>query len=116
MTASRIEAHHPNVVLVEKTVSRQAQERLLSKDISLVLNVKRPLLERIARCTGAEIVPAPDQIIKARPGYCDLFRVEKFVEELGSAGHPGKKLTKTLMFFDGCPRPLGFTVGIMTQI
>lgn len=110
MTASRIEAHHPNVVLVEKTVSRQAQERLLSKDISLVLNVKRPLLERIARCTGAEIVPAPDQIIKARPGYCDLFRVEKFVEELGSAGHPGKKLTKTLMFFDGCPRPLGFTV------
>eukprot|EP00250_Pteridium_aquilinum_P001811 c12023_g1_i2 orf=2594-6202(-) len=110
MTASRIEAHHPNVVLVEKTVSRQAQERLLNKDISLVLNVKRPLLERIARCTGAEIVPAPDQIIKARPGHCDLFHVERFVEELGSAGQSGKKLVKTLMFFDGCPRPLGCTV------
>ncbi|KAI5055795.1 hypothetical protein GOP47_0029658 [Adiantum capillus-veneris] len=110
MTASRIEAHHPNVVLVEKTVSRQAQERLLSKEISLVLNVKRPLLERIARCTGAEIVPAPDQIIKARLGHCDFFHVEKFVEDLGSAGQAGKLLTKTLMFFDGCPRPLGCTV------
>ncbi|MCO5576655.1 hypothetical protein L7F22_030470 [Adiantum nelumboides] len=110
MTASRIEAHHPNIVLVEKTVSRQAQERLLSKEISLVLNVKKPLLERIARCTGAEIVPAPDQIIKARLGLCDLFHVEKFVEDLGSAGQAGKALTKTLMFFDGCPRPLGCTV------
>jgi hypothetical protein len=32
---------------------RYAQELLLAKDISLVLNVKRPLLERLARCTGA---------------------------------------------------------------
>lgn len=110
MTVSRIEALHPNVVLVEKTVSRQAQERLLAKDISLVLNVKRPLLERIARCTGAEIVPAPEHLTKSRSGHCENFHVEKYVEELGSAGQGGKKLTKTLMFFEGCPRPLGCTV------
>ncbi|KAH7281274.1 hypothetical protein KP509_36G038800 [Ceratopteris richardii] len=110
MAASKIEAHRPNVVLVEKNVSRQAQEQLLAKEISLVLNVKRPLLERIARCTGAEIVPCPDQIMKAKLGHCDFFHVERFAEELGSVGQVGKSQGKTLMFFDGCPKPLGCTV------
>lgn len=32
---------------------RYAQELLLQKDISLVLNVKHELLDRVARCTGA---------------------------------------------------------------
>ena len=111
MTVSRIEAHHPNVVLVEKNVSGQAQEILLSKGIALVLNVKRPLLEHIARCTGAEVVPAPDHLMRAKSGYCDLFHVEKFIEELGTAGQARQPSARTLMFFEGCPRPLGCTVG-----
>ncbi|PPR99969.1 hypothetical protein GOBAR_AA20696 [Gossypium barbadense] len=53
MIIAKIEALHPNVLLVEKSVSSYAQEYLLEKEISLVLNVKRPLLERIARCSGA---------------------------------------------------------------
>ncbi|KAJ7560887.1 hypothetical protein O6H91_03G004700 [Diphasiastrum complanatum] len=110
MTVARIEAHHPNVLLVEKTVARFAQDRLLAKEISLVLNVKRPLLERIARCTGAQVVPSPDHLITPKTGHCELFHVEKFFEEHGSAGEGGKKLTKTLMFFEGCPKPLGCTV------
>lgn len=110
MTVTKIEAHHPNVLLVEKTVSRYAQEYLLAKEISLVLNIKRPLLERIARCTGAQIVPSVDNLTAPKLGHCEFFRVEKFVEEHGSAGQAGKKLLKTLMFFDGCPKPLGCTV------
>ena len=112
MTVSRIEAHRPNVVLVEKTISRQAQERLLAKDISFVLNVKRSLLERIARCTGAEIVPSPDHLLKAISGHCELFHVEKLKEELGTAGQARQPSARTLMFFEGCPRPLGCTVSI----
>ncbi|KAK4783149.1 hypothetical protein SAY86_007523 [Trapa natans] len=110
MAVAKIDAHHPNVLLVEKSVSRFAQDYILSKDISLVLNIKRPLLERIARCTGAHIVPSIDHLILPKLGSCDSFHVEKYVEEHGSAGQGGKKLTKTLMFFDGCPKPLGCTV------
>ncbi|PIN11587.1 Phosphatidylinositol-4-phosphate 5-kinase [Handroanthus impetiginosus] len=110
MAVAKIDAHHPNVLLVEKSVSRYAQEYLLAKNISLVLNVKRPLLERIARCTGAQIVPSIDHLSAPKLGYCDSFHVEKFLEDLGTAGHDGKKLTKTLMFFEGCPRPLGCTI------
>ncbi|KAL5995796.1 hypothetical protein ACLOJK_025866 [Asimina triloba] len=110
MAVAKIDAQEPDVLLVEKSVSRHAQECLLAKDISLVLNVKRPLLERIARCTGAQIVPSIDQMSSQKLGSCELFHVDKFLEEHGSAGQSGKKLVKTLMFFGGCPKPLGCTV------
>ncbi|XP_008797353.2 1-phosphatidylinositol-3-phosphate 5-kinase FAB1A-like isoform X2 [Phoenix dactylifera] len=110
MAVAKIDAHHPNVLLVEKSVSRFAQDYLLAKNISLVLNIKRPLLERIARCTGAQIVPSIDHLLSPKLGHCDLFHVEKYFEEHGSAGQGGRKALKTLMFFEGCPKPLGCTI------
>lgn len=110
MAVAKIDSHNPDILLVEKSVSRFAQEYLLAKDISLVLNIKRSLLERISRCTGAQIVPSIDQLTSPKLGYCDLFHVEKFVEKHVSTGQAVKKLAKTLMFFNGCPKPLGCTV------
>ncbi|CAO2828502.1 unnamed protein product [Amaranthus hypochondriacus] len=107
---SKIEAHRTNVLLVEKSVSSYAQEYLLEKDISLVLNVKRHVLERIARCTGAEITPSVDKISVAQLGHCELFRLEKVAEELEMVKQSNRKPSKTLMFFEGCPRRLGCTV------
>ena len=68
MAVAMIDAHRPNVLLLEKSVSRYAQEYILAKDISLVLNVKRPILERIARCTGAQIVPSIDHLSEEKIG------------------------------------------------
>ncbi|KAL1807694.1 hypothetical protein ACET3Z_024684 [Daucus carota] len=110
MIVSRIEAHRPNVLLVEKSVSSYAQEYLLAKEISLVLNVKKPLLQRIARCTSASVTPSIDKLSTARLGQCELFRIEKVSEDLEQAKHPQKKPSKTLMFFEGCPSRLGCTV------
>ncbi|CAI9766054.1 unnamed protein product [Fraxinus pennsylvanica] len=110
MAVAKIDVHNPDILLVEKSVSRYAQEYLLAKDISLVLNIKRPLLERIARCTGGQIVPSIDNLSSPKSGYCDMFHVERFSEEHGTAGQGGKKLVKTLMYFEGCPKPLGCTI------
>lgn len=110
MAVAKIDAQQPDVLLVEKSVSRYAQEYLLAKNISLVLNIKRPLLERIARCTGAQIVPSIDHLSSQKLGYCDMFHVQRFQEEHGTAGQGGKKLVKTLMYFEGCPKPFGCTV------
>ncbi|KAF7843680.1 1-phosphatidylinositol-3-phosphate 5-kinase FAB1B [Senna tora] len=110
MAVTRLTSQRPDVLLVEKSVSRYAQEDLLAKGVSLILNVKRPLLERIARCTGTPIVPSTDHLSSQKLGHCDIFHVEKFVEDLNSAGRGGKKTTKTLMYFEGCPKPLGFTI------
>ncbi|KAL0000184.1 hypothetical protein SO802_019786 [Lithocarpus litseifolius] len=110
MIISKIETLRPNVLLVEKSVSSYAQEQLLAREISLVLNVKRPLLERIAQCTGAIITPSIDKISTARLGHCELFRLERVSEEHETANQFNKKPSKTLMFFEGCPRRLGCTV------
>ncbi|KAD6794740.1 hypothetical protein E3N88_05636 [Mikania micrantha] len=110
MAVAKIDAHQPDVLLVEKSVSRYAQEYLLAKGISLVLNIKRPLLERVARCTGAQIVPSIDHLSSQKLGHCDLFHVQRFQEEHGTAGQGGKKLVKTLMHFEGCPKPFGCTI------
>ncbi|KAK9091702.1 hypothetical protein Sjap_024879 [Stephania japonica] len=107
---SKIESHRTNVLLVEKSVSSYAQEYLLAKEISLVLNVKRPLLDRIARCTGAVIVPSIENLSSARLGQCEVFRVERVIEESVTSNQPSKKTAKNLMYFEGCPRRLGCTV------
>ena len=82
MVVSRIAAHRPNVLLVEKSVSSYTQEYLLAKEISLVLNVKKSLLQRIARCTGASVTPSIDKLFTTRLGQCELFRIEKVSEDL----------------------------------
>ena len=110
MIVSKIEALRPNVLLVEKSVASCAQEYLLAKEISLVLNVKRPLLERIARCTGALITPSVDNLSTTQLGHCELFRLDRMVEQHENANQFNKKPSKTLMYFEGCPRRLGCTV------
>ncbi|XP_010552722.1 PREDICTED: putative 1-phosphatidylinositol-3-phosphate 5-kinase FAB1C isoform X2 [Tarenaya hassleriana] len=107
---AKIESLRPNVLLVEKSVSSYAQQYLLEKEISLVLNVKRSLLEQIARCTGALLCPSVDSISTARLGHCELFRTEKVMEQHEVGSQFNRKPSKTLMYFEGCPRRLGCTV------
>ena len=45
----------PDVLLVERSVARDAQDALLQLNVSLALNVKRSMLDRLARCTGAQV-------------------------------------------------------------
>ena len=51
----RIATFEPDILLVEKSVGRFAQEELLERGIALVLNVKRSVLDRLGRCTGAKV-------------------------------------------------------------
>lgn len=103
----------PNVVLVEKAVSRDVQESLQAKGITLVFDMKLPRLERIARCTGSHIVSSAEGLLNAKLKQCDTFRTEKVVEEYHFSYNEGaRRLAKTLMFFEGCPIPLFCTVSI----
>ena len=53
----RLLAARPNIVLVERTVSRLAQEMFLNAGVGLVLNVKYRVLERLARVTQVCVMP-----------------------------------------------------------
>ncbi|XP_033330522.2 1-phosphatidylinositol 3-phosphate 5-kinase fab1 isoform X2 [Megalopta genalis] len=104
-TVARITALGPDVVLVHRSVSRLAQDRLRECGVTLVLNVKLSVLERVARCTGATIVNTIDAHISARYmlGTCKKFYLRNFTSE--------KNGVKTLMYFEGCANPhLGATI------
>ncbi|XP_078260365.1 1-phosphatidylinositol 3-phosphate 5-kinase isoform X10 [Rhinoraja longicauda] len=99
----RIVDVRPNLVLVEKTVSRIAQDMLLENGITLVINVKPNVLDRVSRVTQGDLVMSMDQLLtKPRLGTCHKFFLQPFQLSNGHA--------KTLMFFEGCAQHLGCTV------
>ncbi|XP_023806774.1 1-phosphatidylinositol 3-phosphate 5-kinase isoform X3 [Oryzias latipes] len=99
----RIVDVRPNLVLVEKTVSRIAQEMLMEHGITLVINVKEQVLTRVGRMTQGDLVMSMDQLLtKPRLGTCHKFYMQPFTL-------PNNE-PKTLMFFEGCPPHLGCSV------
>lgn len=100
----RITNLHPNIVLVEKSVSQIARGCLHNAGVVLVFNVKPKVMERLARCTQATLVAAIDQLQfdQVRLGTCELFRLTDYTL------HNGR--TKTLMSFEGCSETLGCTI------
>ncbi|KAK8450312.1 hypothetical protein SEVIR_6G004400v4 [Setaria viridis] len=100
----------PNVVMVEKTVSRNIQELLLKEGVTLILDMKLNRLERIARCTGSPIISFSEFLNKPKLKQCDYFHIEKFTEEHNTTSEGGKVPSKTLMFLEGFPCPLGCTI------
>ncbi|KAJ0235498.1 putative 1-phosphatidylinositol-3-phosphate 5-kinase FAB1D [Hirschfeldia incana] len=103
-----IEALKPDVMLVEKSVSRDIQ-LAIKEEVTLVLDMKLHRLERISKCIGSPIIPL-DALSSQKLKHCDSFRIEKIVEEHNAVGEAEKKPTKTLMFLEGCPTRLGCTI------
>ncbi|KAM4698369.1 1-phosphatidylinositol 3-phosphate 5-kinase [Rhinophrynus dorsalis] len=99
----RIVDVRPTLVLVEKTVSRIAQDMLLEHGITLVINVKPQVLDKVSRMTQGDLVMSMDQLLtKPRLGTCHKFYMQVFTLPNNEA--------KTLMFFEGCPQHLGCTI------
>ncbi|XP_044222711.1 1-phosphatidylinositol 3-phosphate 5-kinase isoform X2 [Thunnus albacares] len=99
----RIVDVRPTLVLVEKTVSRIAQDMLLEHGITLVINVKPQVLDRVSRMTQGDLVMSMDQLLtKPRLGTCHKFYMQPFTL--------ANNEMKTLMFFEGCPAHLGCSI------
>ncbi|KAM4025299.1 1-phosphatidylinositol 3-phosphate 5-kinase isoform 1-T1 [Anomaloglossus baeobatrachus] len=99
----RIVDVRPTLVLVEKTVSRIAQDMLLEHGITLAINVKPQVLDRVSRMTQGDLVMSMDQLLtKPRLGTCNKFYIQVFPLLNDES--------KTLMFFEGCPQHLGCTI------
>lgn len=60
LQVARVAEHRPDVIFVEKSVSRIAQELIHGENISLVVNVKRTIMERLSRSTESPILNTVD--------------------------------------------------------
>lgn len=83
----------PNVVLVHKNVAGIAQDMLRKSGITLVLDVKLSVLERLSRSLSCDIVDSIDSKIgRPKLGTCNRFYTTNFDDNRGCP--------KTLMFFE----------------
>ncbi|WKX90181.1 hypothetical protein Q1695_009207 [Nippostrongylus brasiliensis] len=99
----RILSRRPSVLLVEGNVSRVASELLREAGVRLVVNVAARVLHRIARSTGADILPSSDaQLIQQNIGFCPYFVQRE--EQLKD----GRR--KLLLIFNDCPPDRGCSV------
>ncbi|XP_044763369.1 1-phosphatidylinositol 3-phosphate 5-kinase [Coccinella septempunctata] len=102
---ARIIALQPDIVMVQRNVSRLAQDFLREKGITLVHNVKQSVLDRLSSCTLADLVGSLDAHIgRPRLGTCKRFYLKNYTISKD-------KTCKTLMFLEGLPMAhLGTTV------
>lgn len=90
---SRILSYKPDVVLVHKNVAGLAQDMLRDSGITLVLDVKLSVFERLSQCLKCDVITNIDSNIgTTRLGTCKKFYTKSF--------NDGNGLNKTLMFFD----------------
>ncbi|KAH8371675.1 hypothetical protein KR093_008430 [Drosophila rubida] len=95
---ARIMNFEPNVVLVHKNVAGIAQDLLRSYGVTLVLDVKLSVMERLARTLQCDIVSSIESnITMPKLGHCNDFYIRSY---------PGGK---TLMFFEKLNSPRGYT-------
>lgn len=101
----KVNAIKPNLILVQKSVSRLALEMLYSLGIVVVLNVKPSVMTRVARSTNGQILHSLDQLFFGNSsifGTCGHFYIRNFSLPDGDK--------RTLMYFDECPPSLGCVI------
>lgn len=99
---ARIMSFNPNIVLVHKNVAGIAQDILRSNGITLVLDVKLSVMDRLARTLQCDVLTSIEgSISKPKLGKCDAFYIRNYNDGMGG--------TKTLMFFEKLQSPRGFT-------
>uniref|UniRef100_H2ZJY2 1-phosphatidylinositol-3-phosphate 5-kinase n=1 Tax=Ciona savignyi TaxID=51511 RepID=H2ZJY2_CIOSA len=97
---SRIVSRSPDIVISQCSVSHEARRLMLDAGITLLINVKQPVMDRLSRCTGADIAGSIDQLKIARLGTCGRFRVARHYD--------GKR--STLIYVDGCNPSTGCSI------
>ncbi|KAL6730603.1 hypothetical protein Aduo_001565 [Ancylostoma duodenale] len=99
----RILSRRPSILLVEGNVSKLASDLLREAGVRLVVNVSAQVLHRVARSTGADILPSSDaQLIQQNIGFCPYFT------QRSVSFKDGRR--KLLLIMDECPPDRGCSV------
>lgn len=106
MLVARIVNLRPTIVLIKSSVSRLALDFFLKANIPVAYNVKSSVIDAVARCTRAVIIPSIDKLSlgDSQLGRCGVFTTRTYVHEW----LPNRR--KTFLVFDDCAPELGCTI------
>ncbi|CAD5215028.1 unnamed protein product [Bursaphelenchus okinawaensis] len=104
----RISSRKVNLVFVEHSISTLAVDMFLEAQIGVCTGLKSLVLERLSRCTGADIIKSLDaQFLQPRIGFCPRFYERSIRLANGSE--------KQLIVLDECDGSLGVSVVIRAE-
>nr|XP_018669760.2 1-phosphatidylinositol 3-phosphate 5-kinase-like isoform X2 [Ciona intestinalis] len=116
---SRIVSRKPDIVMSQCSVSHEGRRLLLDAGITLIINVKQPVMERLSRCTNADVAYSIDQLKTVRLGSCGRFRASQHYngrrkvvcsDGVMEDGESSTNAYKTLIYVDGCDPTKGCSV------
>lgn len=114
MQVDRILTRRPSLLLVERGISRIACAMLNDAGVRVVLNLSPRVLRRVARATGAEILPACDaQFLQDTVGFCPMFAQREETLKNGTTKQflvSHLLLNESAQFFEDCPTDKGCSV------
>lgn len=99
---AKIRAYQPDILIVEKSVSWLVREKVRELNVSLITNVKKSVMERLAHLTGSTQVTGLDALGSPTLGTCERFYVRPFDMSISQ--------TKSITVFSGCSEHLGCSV------
>jgi len=107
----RIETVRPDVIIIEKDISRSVLTKIRGLNITVISNVNRKAIEKIARCTETLIMPSANLIER----HINLGSCKHFYQKLGNVKTLNAKseimnTTQSLIYFDGCKPWYGSTI------
>ena len=88
-------------------------DKLRSLDITVITNVKKSSMKRIARCTQTIMIPTTNLLEKSFVlGKCKRFYMEKRGRQTGARAGAGGIITMetSILYFEGCIPYLGCTI------
>ncbi|RUS21584.1 hypothetical protein BC937DRAFT_92159 [Endogone sp. FLAS-F59071] len=106
MLVARIVNLRPTIVLIKSSVSRLALDFFLKANIPVAYNVKSSVIDAVARCTRAVIIPSIGELSlgDSQLGKCGVFTTRTYIHEW----IPNRR--KTFLVFDDCAPELGCTI------
>jgi hypothetical protein len=107
----RIGQVHPDLILIEKDISRSILLKIKKMNITVVTNVSRKMLNKIARCTETLITPSVNLIEENFGlGTCQRFFVKIGIKKSIKEGSNIMSTNQSLIYFEGCKPWYGSTI------
>ncbi|CAI2382914.1 unnamed protein product [Moneuplotes crassus] len=107
----RISQVKPDVIILEKDISRAILVKIKNLKITVITNVERSSIEKIARSTETLIIPSVNLIQKKTVlGSCKKFYVKKGSTKVMKEKSKIMTMNQNLIYFDGCKPWYGSTI------
>ncbi|PVU96252.1 hypothetical protein BB561_001295 [Smittium simulii] len=108
---ARILSSKPNLLLLEKGISRIALNVLFENNVSVIIGIKKKVLQSIAFFTGADIITSLDKLaLRPSLGVCKSMYTQSIIDDYGTGENSISQITKYIYLSGSNPERGGSVI------